>query len=38
MWDENVETPETEPEPVEISHSDDWGDTEEPAVAPTEGN
>lgn len=27
-WDENDETPETEPEPQETTHSDDWGDTE----------
>lgn len=39
MWDEDEETPETEPEPIETTHSDDWGDTEpvEPEVAPTEG-
>lgn len=27
MWDD--ETPETETEPTEDTHSDDWGDTEE---------
>jgi hypothetical protein len=31
------DTPETKQEPVENTHSDDWGDTEEPIVAPTEG-
>ena len=26
LWDEDDETPETEPEPEETTHSDDWGD------------
>lgn len=36
--DRDVEdTPETEAEPTEDVHSDDWGTDEEPAISPTEG-
>ena len=38
LWDENNETPETEPEPVEDVGSGDVGkDNEDTPVAPTEG-
>lgn len=31
LWDEDNETPETEQEPQEDTHSDDWNDDEEGA-------